>query len=57
MTKEEIARFEQVLREADRIRQEIALDEALYSAYEGSPEGLVYELEHYSYENAPLLAA
>lgn len=56
MTEEEIARFERVLREADRIRQEIALEEAFHTWSEGSPNGAIYGLEH-SRKDALLLAA
>ncbi len=55
MTEEEIARFELVLREADRIRQEIAFDETLHGTGEGSPKQALYGLE--SQNDALLLAA
>lgn len=56
MTEDEVARFDLVLREADRIRQEIAFEEAFYAWSEGSQNGTVYGLEH-SQESVPLLAA
>ena len=56
MTEEEIARYELVLREADRIRQEIALEEIFYAGSEGSPNQMINEME-YSQEDIPLLAA
>lgn len=56
MTEEEISRFEQVLRESDRIRQEIALEEAFYGAFEGSPKQTIYGLEP-AREETLLLAA
>lgn len=56
MTEEEIARLEQVLREADRIRQEIALEEAFHTWSADSPKEGVYGLEH-SREDVLLLAA
>lgn len=56
MTMEELARFDQVLREADRIRREIALEEAFYGALEDSPTQQIYGME-YSREDMLLLAA
>ena len=55
MTDEEVARFELVLREAERIRQEIAL-EALYTESEGIPYRPIHGPEH-SRQDGVLLAA
>lgn len=56
MTEEEIARFDLVLREADRIRREVMMEEVLYATDEVAPAHVIYGLDRIK-EDVLLFAA